>query len=133
MDVAFPHLRGVHGSFALAPGPVVFTGMGGEIRDDPGAIRDESAFISDPAWEGRVPAEGAARAEGASALGLDTTAPATRGRDRREHYSATLLKTYSPRVAVIAADEPSASMLGKTLVILPGCVDEQYAERSRGA
>jgi Icc-related predicted phosphoesterase len=37
---------------------------------------------------------------------------------------AELIKTYNPRVAVVALDEPSEVQLGKTLVISPGRLDQ---------
>jgi Icc-related predicted phosphoesterase len=124
MEIAFPHLRGVHGSFALAPGPVVFTGMGGEIRDDPEAIRDESAFISYPAWEVEYRLKVLHELKEHPLVFLHTTAPAHKGlQTAGSTILATLLKTYNPRVAVIAGDDPSEVMLGKTLVISPGRLD----------
>jgi Icc-related predicted phosphoesterase len=121
MEIAFPHLRGVHGSFALAPGPVVFTGMGGEIRDDPEAIRDESAFISYPAWEVEYRLKMLRELKEHPLVFLYTTAPAHKGlRTAGSTILATLLKTYNPRVAVFAGNDPSEVMLGRTLVISPG-------------
>jgi len=51
VEVVFPLLRGLHGTMAFAPGPVLFAGFGGEVSDDPDAARDESARLSYPRWE----------------------------------------------------------------------------------
>jgi Icc-related predicted phosphoesterase len=124
MEIAFPHLRGVHGSFALAPGPVVFTGMGGEIRDDPDAIRDESALISYPGWEFEYRLKVLHELKEHPLVFLHTAAPAHKGlQTAGSTILATLLKTYNPRVAVFGGDAPSEVMLGKTLVISAGRLD----------
>jgi Icc-related predicted phosphoesterase len=124
MEIAFPHLRGVHGSFAYGPGPVVFTGMGGEILDDPEAIRDESAYISYPAWEVEYRLKVLKELKEHPMVFLHTTPPAHKGlHTPGSHVLATVIKTYNPRVAVVARDTPSEVILGKTLVVSPGRLD----------
>ena len=121
MEIAFPHLRGVHGSFALAPGPVVFTGMGGEIRDDPDAIRDESALLTYPAWEVAYRLKMLHELKEHPLVFLHTTPPAHKGQQTAgSTMLAELVKTFNPRVAVFAGNDPSEAMLGKTLVVSPG-------------
>jgi Icc-related predicted phosphoesterase len=124
MEIAFPLLRGVHGTFALGPGPVVFTGMGGEIRDDPDTIRDESALLRYPAWEVEYRLKVLHELKTHPIVFLHTTAPAHKGLDLPgSDVLAELIKTWNPRVAVIAHDEPSEVQLGTTLVVCPGRLD----------
>jgi Icc-related predicted phosphoesterase len=124
MEIAFPLLRGVHGTYALGPGPVVFTGMGGEIRDDPDTIRDESALLRYPAWEVEYRLKVLHELKAHPMVFLHTTSPAHKGLDLPgSDVLAELIKTYNPRVAVVAHDEPSEVQLGKTLVISPGRLD----------
>ena len=35
MELVYPHLNGVHGTFAIGPSHVLFAGMCGEIVDEP--------------------------------------------------------------------------------------------------
>src|SRR5829696_7366968 len=51
IEIAYPDLRGVHGSAAVGPHNVLFVGMGGEILDDPDSIRAEEAILRYPGWE----------------------------------------------------------------------------------
>ena len=45
VEVVFPFLHGVHGTVSLAPGYLVFAGMGGEIWDDPRRERVEAPGV----------------------------------------------------------------------------------------
>jgi Icc-related predicted phosphoesterase len=124
MEIAFPHLRGVHGTFAYAPGQLVFAGMGGEILDDPEAIRDETELISYPGWETEYRLKVLRELKDYPLILMHTTPPAHKGlHTPGSHVLATLLNTYRPRVAIVARDEPSEMLLGKTLVVSPGRLD----------
>jgi hypothetical protein len=50
-EIAYPLLRGVHGTASLAPGHVIFAGIGGEILDDPDRERVEETYLQYPGWE----------------------------------------------------------------------------------
>src|SRR6478609_3755132 len=41
MELVYPHLNGVHGTFAIGPSHVLFVGMGGKIVDEPESTRLE--------------------------------------------------------------------------------------------
>jgi hypothetical protein len=51
MEIVHPHLHGVHGTFAIGPGRVLFAGMGGELVDEPEATRLEDERLRYAAWE----------------------------------------------------------------------------------
>lgn len=51
LEVVFPSLHVVHGTFATAPGDLVFAGLGGEIVDDPDTLRAEEAPLGYPGWK----------------------------------------------------------------------------------
>jgi Icc-related predicted phosphoesterase len=56
---------------------------------------------------------------------LHTTAPAHKGQHAAgSEVLAELIKTYNPRVAIIAGEEPSETRLGKTLVVSPGRLEQ---------
>jgi Icc-related predicted phosphoesterase len=98
--------------------------MGGEIRDDPDTIRDESALLRYPAWEVEYRLKVLHELKAHPMVFLHTTSPAHKGLDLPgSDVLAELIKTYNPRVAVIAHDEPSEAQLGKTLVVSPGRLD----------
>lgn len=50
MELVYPYLHGVHGTFAFAPGYVVLTGMGGMVSNDPHTMRDEQKRLCYPGW-----------------------------------------------------------------------------------
>src|SRR6266487_3934219 len=51
MEIVYPYLRGVHATFAIAPGYIVFTGIGGTVIDDPHMLREEVETLRYPGWE----------------------------------------------------------------------------------
>ena len=50
MELVYPHLNGVHGTFAIGPSHVLFAGMGGEIVDEP-----ESTLLAPRASDCAIP------------------------------------------------------------------------------
>ena len=64
MEIAYPKLRGVHGTAAMGPDHVLFAGMGGEIVDDPDTVRAEEALHPVSRLGGRVSLEGGWRVQG---------------------------------------------------------------------
>jgi uncharacterized protein len=123
LEAVFPFLHGVHGTIALSPDYVLFAGMGGEIVDDPETEREEQTALRYPGWEL------AYRLKVIDALTHDypkvflfTSVPAHKGLDRPgSEVLAELIKTHSPRVALVAGGEGvRQELLASTLVVLPG-------------
>lgn len=129
MEIAYPHLHGVHGTVALAPGPVLFAGIGGEIVDDPEAIRGEEAVLRYPGWEVEYRLKIIREFKDHPSVFLFTTRPAHKGlREPGSEAVAELIKTYSPRLAIVAGEGVTEERLAKTLVVSPGRLDRgQYA------
>jgi uncharacterized protein len=128
LEIAFPQLHGVHGRVADGPGHVLYAGMGGEIvdgADDP-PTGDELRY-SGRETEYRL-REIAEFKEHPLVL-LFTTEPAHKGsRVPGSETVAELIKTYRPRLAIVAGEGVSEERLGTTLVVSPGRIDRgQYA------
>jgi uncharacterized protein len=128
LEIAFPQLHGVHGRVADGPGHVLYAGMGGEIvdgADDP-PTGDELRYSGREA-EYRL-REIAEFKEHPLVL-LFTTEPAHKGsRVPGSETVAELIKTYRPRLAIVAGEGVSEERLGTTLVVSPGRIDRgQYA------
>jgi hypothetical protein len=127
--LVYPHLHGVHGTFAIGPSHVLFAGMGGEIVDDPDAIRVEEAGLRYPAWEVEYRLKAIRELKDYQKVFLFTTQPAHKGlHGGGSEVLAELINTYRPRVAVVAGDGVAEARLGKTLVVCPGRLEHgQYA------
>jgi len=124
MVVAFPHLHGVHGTVALGPGPVAFAGMGGDLVDDPRTIRMEEALLRYPGWEAEYRLKALAELRDHAKVLLFKTPPAHKGLGTPgSRVLAELIKTYNPRVAVIAGESPGRTLLAKTHIVSPGRID----------
>jgi Icc-related predicted phosphoesterase len=129
MEVVFPGLRGVHGTFSLQK-HVLVAGMGGEIDDDPGASRDEQTRLRYPAWEVEYrlkPVDDLDKYE--QRVFLFSTPPAHKGlAEQGSEVLAELVNTYRPRVVVTGGGAPHSEMLGTSLVVAPGSfMDGDYA------
>jgi Icc-related predicted phosphoesterase len=123
IELAFPFLHGVHGAMAMSPDHVVYAGMGGEIVDDPDAVREEQRTLRYPAWEVEYRLKVLRElAHDYQKVFLFTTVPAHKGEHRPgSEILAELIKTYSPRVALVAGGEGvGTEMLANTLVVFPG-------------
>jgi Icc-related predicted phosphoesterase len=123
IETVYPFLHGVHGTATLARGYVLVAGMGGEIVDDPGAQRDEVETLRYPGWEAdyrlKVLREFTHEYE---KVFLFATPPAHKGlHEPGSEVVAELIKTYDPRVALVAGgDGVRRELLGSTLVVLTG-------------
>jgi Icc-related predicted phosphoesterase len=127
MEIAFENLHGVHGAVALASPHVVVAGMGGEIVDDPDAIRGEEALLRYPGWEVEYRLKAVRELEELQRIFMFTTRPAHKGLgEEGSEVLAELIKTYRPRVAVVGGESPAEETLGKTLVISPGRLDRGH-------
>jgi Icc-related predicted phosphoesterase len=121
MEVVYPFLHGVHGTFATAPGHVVFAGLGGEIVDDPNTIRAEEALLRYPGWEAEYRLKVLSELDEHPIVLMFATAPAHKGLgDPGSEVVAELIKTYSPHVAIVGGGDPKQEQLGRSLVVCPG-------------
>jgi Icc-related predicted phosphoesterase len=124
MELVFPSLRCVHGTLALGPSNVLFAGMGGDIVDDPDAVRGEEAYLTYGGWEVEYRLKAIRDFDEHERILLFTTQPAHKGMHADgSEVLAELIKTYRPRLVVVAGDEPEQRQLGKTPVICPGRLD----------
>jgi Icc-related predicted phosphoesterase len=121
MEIAFPLLRGVHGTVALGPGDVLFAGMGGEIRDDPETMRAEEALVRYPGWEVEYRLKVIREFDARDQVFLFTSRPAHKGlREPGSDVLAELIKTYNPGLVIVGGEEPSREELGRSVVVCPG-------------
>jgi uncharacterized protein len=124
MEIVYPTLHGVHGTAALGPDQVLFAGMGGEILDDPGALRDEEKAIRYPGWEAEYRLKLLREFDEHQKVLLFATPPAHKGLHAAgSEVVAELIKTHRPRVAIVGGDQPILEVLGRTLVVSPGRLD----------
>jgi osmotically-inducible protein OsmY/sporulation protein YlmC with PRC-barrel domain len=101
LEIVYPFLHGVHGTVALAPGYVLFAGMGGEIVDDPDAPREERARVRYPRWEAEYRLKLLRELGDYEMVLLFSTVPARRPAGTGSTVVDLLIKTYSPRVVVV--------------------------------
>jgi uncharacterized protein len=123
VEMVYPFLHGVHGSIAMSSDHLLFAGMGGELVDDPDAEREERQALRYPAWEAEYRLKVLRElAHDYQKVFLFTTVPAHKGLQRPgSEILAELIKTYSPRVALVAGGEGvRKEMLANTLVVFPG-------------
>jgi uncharacterized protein len=129
METVFPHLHGVHGTVALGPGQLLFAGMGGEIVDDPAAVRSEEALLRYPAWEVEYRLKMIHQLKEHPKVFLFTTRPAHKGlREQGSEALAELIKTHNPRLVVVSGEGAAEEKLAQSIVISPGRLDQgQYS------
>jgi uncharacterized protein len=129
MEIANPLLRGVHGTYALAPGSgnIVFAGMGGEILDPPGTQRVEEFRLRYPGWEVEYRLKVLRDVEHPLRVFLFATAPAHKGlHTGASKVLAELVNTHAPRVVVVGGETPAEGTLGKSLIVAPGRLDRGH-------
>ncbi|MGZ6582233.1 MAG: Hsp20 family protein [Gaiellaceae bacterium] len=121
MEVIFPCLRGIHGTAALGAGDVLFAGMGGVIEDDPSTLQGEDVLIRYPGWEVERRLRVIHAFDAPQKVFLFATPPAHKGLNSPgSQVLAELIKTHSPKLVIVAGEQPSRELLGKTLVVCPG-------------
>lgn len=124
MEIAFLRLRGIHGTAAVADGQVLFAGMGGEIVDDLDAPRVEEAMLRYPGWEAEYRLKLIDQFDQPLRVLLFATRPAHKGlHEPGSEVVATLIKTYAPKVAIVAGEGAAEERLGTSLVVCPGRLD----------
>jgi hypothetical protein len=120
IEVVFPELHGVHGTFAMGRHFLV-AGMGGEIVDDPDAERDEQSRLRYPGWEAEYRLKAVREFDEHQKAFLFATPPAHKGlREPGSEVLAELINTYRPRVVITGGDEARSEQLGKALIVAPG-------------
>jgi hypothetical protein len=125
MELVFPLLRGLHGTAALGPGDILFAGMGGQIDDDPDTPRDEETTLRYPGWEAEYRLKILREFDELQKALIFATPPAHKGLgEPGSEVLAELINTYRPRLAVVGGDEPTEHLLGRTLVVCPGRLDQ---------
>lgn len=124
MEIVFPSLRGVHGTAAQADGQLLFAGMGGEIVDDPHAKRGEETSLQYPGWEVEYRLKIIREFKERRLVFLFTTPPAHKGlHGPGSETLAELIKTYNPRLVIVAGEGAAEERIGKSLVVSPGRFD----------
>lgn len=124
-EVVFPFMHGVHGTFAFAPGYLVFAGMGGEVLDDPHHEREELKGLRYPAWEAEYRLKVLQELKDYRKVFLFGTPPAHKGlREPGSETLAELVKTYSPRLVLTRGEGFKQENLGTSLVVSPGRLGE---------
>jgi hypothetical protein len=121
IEVVHPSLHGVHGAAAAGPGNVLFAGMGGLIDDDPRALAGEHVLVHYPGSEVERRFKLIDAPDVQQKVFLFATPPAHKGLGTGgSEVVAEVVKTYRPRLAVVAGEHAGQLSLGTTLVVCPG-------------
>jgi Icc-related predicted phosphoesterase len=127
VEIVYPHLRGVHATCAIAPGYVVFSGMGGAIHDDPATVRDEIEGLSYPGWEAEYRLKFLHELKDYQKVFMFATNPEHKGLgEKGSAVVAEIINTYIPRIVLVAGEPRKREIIGKSLVITLGNVDEGH-------
>ena len=128
-EVVFPSMHGVHGTFAFAPGYLLFAGMGGEIAHDPRHEREELERLSYPGWEVEYRLKILRELKDYRKVFLFGTPPAHKGLgEGGSEILAELVKTYAPALVLTGGEGSRRERLGTSLVVAPGRLSEgEYA------
>ena len=125
MEIVYPYLRGVHATFAIAPGYIVFTGIGGTVIDDPHMLREEVETLRYPGWEVEYRLKFLGELKDYQKVFLFSTPPEHKGfHEQGSPVLAGLIKTYKPRLVLVSSKELKHEMLGTSLVVMPGSLAE---------
>lgn len=127
-EVVFPQLHGVHGTAAFASAHVLVAGFGGDIDDDPGALREETERLRYPRWEPEYRLKILKELRDYELVLLFSTPPAHKGLGAPGSETvAELVGTYRPRV-VVCGGERAAESIGRSAIVAPGSLgDGHYA------
>jgi hypothetical protein len=122
MEIAFPYLHGVHGTFAfVSRTTTLVTGMGGRISDNQQETHNERSELSYPGWEVEYRLAFLNELKDYQKIFLFTTPPAHKGlHESGSTVLAELINSYKPRLVVVAGKEPKHETLGTSLVVIPG-------------
>jgi HSP20 family molecular chaperone IbpA len=121
IELVHPSLHAVHGTAAMGPGNVLFAGMGGLIDDDPRALTGEHVLVHYPGFEVERRFKVIDEPDVQQKVFLFATPPAHKGLGTGgSEIVAEVVKSYRPRVAVVAGERAGHVSLGTTLVVWPG-------------
>ncbi|MCS7173281.1 MAG: heat-stable protein [Armatimonadetes bacterium] len=121
VELVYPYMHSVHGTFSIGPGHVVFAGMGGEIVDERVRAREEVTRLRYEAWEVEYRLKVLQELKDSLKVFLFTTPPAHRGLgETGSQELAQLIKTYNPQLVVVRTPELRTELLGTSLVVSPG-------------
>ncbi|GBD38967.1 hypothetical protein HRbin37_01228 [bacterium HR37] len=121
IELVYPYMHGVHGTFAFAPGHIVFAGMGGEIREDNQAVRDEINRLCYLGWEVEYRLKILNELKDYPKVFLFITMPHHRGLAQPgSEVLAQLIKTHNPQLVVVHGSDFFEEWLGSSLVVSPG-------------
>jgi hypothetical protein len=125
IETVFPNIHGVHGTFAMAPGHEVVTGMGGTILDEITASRDETETLRYPGWEVEYRLKFLRELKDYPRVFLFTTFPEHKGlHEDGSAVVAEVIKTYKPHLALVGGREHKHEMIGTSLLIGLGSLAE---------
>src|SRR5258706_15236570 len=121
IEIVYPYLRGVHGTFAFAPGYIVFTGMGGTVEDDPHMIREELETLRYPGWEAEYRLKFLNELKDYQKVFLFSTPPEHKGfHEQGSPTLAELINTYKPRLMLVGGKELKHEVLETSFWAMPG-------------
>ncbi|MGZ4830463.1 MAG: heat-stable protein [Candidatus Angelobacter sp.] len=125
IEIVFPNIHCVHGTFAMAPGHEVVTGLGGTILDDMSAVRDEIETLRYPGWEVEYRLKFLNELKDYPRIFLFTTSPEHKGlHEKGSSVVAEVIKTHKPRLALVGGREHKREMIGTSLLIGLGSLAE---------
>lgn len=125
IEMVYPYLHGVHQTFALAPGYLVFTGVGGTVSDDRNATRDEHHQLCYPGWELEYRLKFLNELKDYQKVFLFSTPPEHKGfHEPGSAIIAELIKSYKPRLVLVSGKLPKQERLGTSFVVMPGSLTE---------
>jgi Icc-related predicted phosphoesterase len=125
IEIVYPYLRGVHGTFAIAPGYIVFTGLGGTVIDDPHMRREELETLRYPGWEVEYRLKFLGELKDYQKVFLFSTPPEHKGfHEQGSTILAELIKTYQPRLVLVSGKGMKHEMLGTSSLVMPGSLAE---------
>jgi uncharacterized protein len=125
-EIAYPQVRGVHGTAAKVSGEVAFAGFGGAINDDPHQPRDEQGRLSYPRSEPEYRLKVLGELDYNDLVLLVWAAPVHKGLGIKGSQAvAELIGTYRPRL-VVCGEGSGAEVLGRSSIIAPGSLRAGY-------
>ena len=125
MEVVFPFIRGVHSTFAFAPGYVLVSGFGGRVEDRPDAVREEGARLSYPGWELEYRLKFVRELRDYAKIFLFSQSPAHKGLSQEGSETvAEMIKTHNPRLVLVSGEQQRTEMLARSLVVSLGTLSK---------
>jgi hypothetical protein len=120
-EVVFPKIGGIHGTFAMGPEHILWSGIGGTIEDHPATVRDEVLALCYPGWEVEYRLKFLQVLKDYQKVFMFTTLPRHKGeRGKGSAVLAEVIKTYNPRLVLIGGGEPMHEVVGTSLLVVLG-------------